>query len=117
MVGEWSIERKPGQVNSKIFSTKYTITLNMQTKAYNWKRYKPDIKIRTGGGTAQYFISASDQPKLSEKEINKYLRQLDSFGWKRFYNYVKERNRLWKRPLHCSCNSKECSTGRKKETW
>ncbi len=55
--------RNSESVNAIHFATIPTITLALQTAAYNWTRAKPNIKIRTINGQKLYFVQPTVQPK------------------------------------------------------
>ncbi|OXA54574.1 hypothetical protein Fcan01_11709 [Folsomia candida] len=92
----WSDERNPATPDAKLFIHTPTLTLQMQTNAFQWMTKKPDIKYRTSGDSILHFISASGKPKLKEDDINKFLRMNEKLSWKSFDTYQQSTTRLWK---------------------
>ncbi|XP_035711288.1 uncharacterized protein LOC118436791 [Folsomia candida] len=92
----WSKERIPGIRDAKLFHEEPSLSLALQTSAFNWVQNKPDIKYHTcDDNITTYFISAANQPKLKEDDINKYLRLRERRSWKTFDTYKMCLNRLW----------------------
>lgn len=92
----WSLERDATSQNCKLFSHIPTINLQIETKAYNWYKSKPDVQFRTSQEYITYFVAASGTPRLKPDDITKYLRLLENKSWKTFDTYKSNMTRLWK---------------------
>jgi len=71
-IKNWSVERDPDNPNCKAFMQYATITLPLETAAFQWIERKPDVKFRTcptQSDSITYCISANRQPKLKEDDI------------------------------------------------
>lgn len=96
----WSTERSPNCAEFKIFASHPSITLSQETQAFIWIQGKPDIKFRTAGDITIFFISAANQTKLKEDDVNKYLRMTEKRLWKTFATYKSFIGRLWMAKFH-----------------
>jgi len=97
-IKNWSVERDPDNPNCKTFMQYATITLPLETAAFQWIERKPDVKFRTcptQSDSITYFISANRQSRLKEDDITRYQRMTQRCSWRNFDNYRATMNRLW----------------------
>jgi hypothetical protein len=57
-IASWFMQRNRNSVDAKNFLLEPLLTLNLETRAFNWVSGKPDIKYRTMTNHTMYFISA-----------------------------------------------------------
>jgi hypothetical protein len=80
----WSSERNLNNREPILFLHEPLLSLQLQTKAYNWVQTESDVKFRSTDDVVTYFISASGQPKLKESDITNYISRTDNNSWKSF---------------------------------
>ena len=99
LVKDWSIERDIKHKHAKPFFEIPSITTQLATLAYMFSNTCSSIvkKRKAQNGNTIYFIpSSSTTKKLTDTEIDKYIKNCKLFNYRTFDTFVKHHhNRLW----------------------
>jgi len=93
----WSIALDPEGVNFVSVATKPTISLKLETAAYNWAKSNVFVRTEISKGLTKFYIQTGGNPKkLTPAEVQQYDRHMKNFSWKTFDSYIKWQSLLWK---------------------
>jgi hypothetical protein len=84
----WSESRNPATVNFTTFAVKPSITLRLETSAYNWARSNSFIRSSRDKG-CYYIRTKESQKSFPISEVNEYERQRRQMQWRKFSTYAK----------------------------
>jgi len=109
----WSTLVNPANPNAKIYSTRPTLSLKIQTDSFNWSRTKVDVKVRNKNGRTLYYIQPNGKPKLRECDLILHEKQSKIKSWRSFDKYAAAQTRIWKMEMEgedwesatCTCPS------------
>ena len=115
MLVYWSAIRTPGHVNYLPYISIPTLTLDMQTQAYNWLSSNPKflfVPTPTKTQTMCYF-SANGKPQVTMSKVKKFVHAKKLALWKTFDDFVNSEFNMWQLKLHednwrsscCTCPS------------
>ena len=94
IVGRWSKERRPGEINSKKWYSEPVVSTLDYTKSYQWISEQKEIYTDERNSRVKYFVAADEKSTVSLKEIDLFLKKRRLRNWKSFESYVKDESEI-----------------------
>ncbi|CAF4338707.1 unnamed protein product [Rotaria sp. Silwood2] len=85
IINNWSIERDPSSINTKLFATEPTICLNLWTTSYQWAKSSKNVICIKNDVSNKYYIPAGNLESISQGDLNKYVNK----KWTTFNQFMK----------------------------
>ncbi|RNA28912.1 hypothetical protein BpHYR1_040067, partial [Brachionus plicatilis] len=89
IIGRWSRDRHPENVNRAIFYTEFNCDLQLYTAAFQWtSNIKTDCFIKISSSNGRIFYSHQDlNLKLTKETVDDYILTKQNLSWRKFNDY------------------------------